>query len=102
MEGPRGVRPADMESLRELTGLVMREGLVDQFAQLFAESNYENLRVCLEHGRCVSHVGMTQSGAALFGCPIRVACIGGVCTHPDYRKLGLASACFDDAARKAR
>jgi hypothetical protein len=44
---------------------------------------------------------MTQRGATLFGCAIRVCCIGGVSTHPDYRKLGLASACFDDAAAKA-
>jgi len=102
MEGPRGVRKAEMTSLRELTGLVMRVGLVDQFAQLFNEDNYENLIVCVGDGKCVSHVGMTQGGAVLFGCPIRVACIGGVCTHPDYRKRGLASACFDFAFEKAR
>jgi predicted N-acetyltransferase YhbS len=101
MEGPRGVRKEDMPSLRALTGLVMREGLVDQFAQLFNEDNFENLIVCAEDGKCVSHVGMTQGGAVLYGCPIRVACIGGVCTHPDYRKQGLASACFDFAFQKA-
>jgi len=45
---------------------------------------------------------MTERDAILFGCRIKVACIGGVCTHPEYRKQGLASACFDDAIRKAR
>jgi GNAT superfamily N-acetyltransferase len=80
----------------------MREGLVDQFPQLFHPGNFENLRVCLDEGKVVSHVGMTQQDAVLFGCSIRVACIGGVCTHPDYRKLGLASACFDAAFDKAR
>jgi hypothetical protein len=44
---------------------------------------------------------MTKGGAVLQGCPIRVACIGGVCTLPEYRKQGLASACFDDALQKA-
>ena len=102
MEGPRGVRPADLGSLRALTDLVMREGLVDQFAQLFCEDNYENLRVCVDDNRCVTHVGMTEGEAVLYGCRIQTACIGGVCTHPDYRKKGLASACFDDALRKSR
>jgi hypothetical protein len=90
-----------MESLRALTSIVMREGLVDQFGQLFNEDNYANLRVCSDGGRCVCHVGMIERGAVLFGCPIKVGCIGGVCTLPEYRKQGLASACFDDALRKA-
>src|SRR5690349_14051371 len=102
MEGPRAVCKEDLPSLRALTDLVMRVGLVDQFAQLFNEDNFENLTVCADEGKCVCHVGMTQSGAVLFGRPIRVACIGGVCTHPDYRKQGLASACFDAAFQKAR
>lgn len=101
MEGPRGVQIRDLPSLRALTDRVMRVGLVDQYVQLFNEDNYDNLRICVDEGTCVSHVGMTEGGALLHGCPIRVACIGGVCTLPEYRKSGLASACFDDALRKA-
>ena len=47
MEGPRGLRAAELDSLRALTGHVMREGLVDQFVQLFHPGNFDNLRVCL-------------------------------------------------------
>jgi len=101
MDGPRGVRPEDLPSLRALTDRVMRVGLMDQYVQLFHEENYDNLRVCADNGICVSHVGMTIGGAVLHGCPIQVACIGGVCTLPEYRKQGHASACFDDAFRKA-
>lgn len=101
MDGPRALRAEDLPSLRELTDLVMRVGLVDQFPQLFTEENFANSRVCAEDGRCVSHIGMTLQDAFLFGCRTRVGCIGGVCTHPDYRKLGLASACFDDALQWA-
>jgi len=79
----------------------MRVGLVDQYVQLFHEENYDNLRICVDNGICVSHVGMTEGEAVLYGCRIQVACIGGVCTLPEYRKQGLASACFDDALRKA-
>jgi len=101
MEGPRGVRKEDFDSLRAMTDVVFRPGLVDEYPQLFNEDNFENLRVCLDGGRCVSHVGMTERRASLFGCQITVCCIGAVSTHPDYRKQGLASACFDDAVEKA-
>lgn len=101
MEGPRGARRQDFESLRTLTDIVFRPGMMDEYPQLFNEDNAENLRVCLDGGRCVSHVGMTERWASLLGCPIQVCCIGAVSTHPDYRQQGLASACFDDAVRKA-
>ncbi len=102
MEGPRGARIEDRESLRTLTDIVFRKGMLDQYVQLFNEANYDNLRVCAEDGNCVCHVGMTERRAILLGCPVSVACIGGVSTHPEFRKRGLASACFDDARRKAR
>ncbi|HLJ56386.1 MAG TPA: GNAT family N-acetyltransferase, partial [Chthonomonadaceae bacterium] len=102
MDGPRGVCEQDMASLRALTGIVMRPELVDQYPQLFNPANYENLRVCADGEKLVAHVGMTQRNAILYDCRIRTACIGGVCTLPEYRKQGLASACFDDALRKAR
>ncbi len=101
MEGPRGLRPDELSSLRELTGRVFRPSLVDEYPQLFHEGNFENLRVCVDEGRCVSHVGMTTRRASFFGCSVQVGCIGAVATHPDYRGQGLASRCFDDAAKKA-
>lgn len=101
MEGPRGLRPEELSSLRELTGVVFRPTLVDEYPQLFHEGNFDNLRVCVDGGRCVSHVGMTTRRATFFGCPVQVGCIGAVATHPDYRGQGLASRCFDDAAKKA-
>lgn len=102
MEGPRAVGEHEMESLRALTGTVFRTTMFEEYPQLFNADNLENLRVCLDDaGRCVSHVGMKQQDASLYGCRIRTACIGAVSTDPAYRKQGLASACFDDAAEKA-
>jgi predicted N-acetyltransferase YhbS len=101
MEGPRGLRKGELESLRAMTDVVFRPNMPEQYPHLFNEANFENLHVCLDDGRCVSHVGMTERGATLFGCPIRVCCIGAVSTHPDYRGQGLASACFDAAVQKA-
>jgi len=102
MDGPRAVRIHEMDALRKLTDVVFRPGMPEQYPQLFNAENVENLRVCFDKRICVSHVGMVQRGALLMGCSIRVCCIGAVATHPDYRKQGLASSCFDDAVQKAR
>ncbi len=101
MEGPRAAKLDEFPSLRALTDVVFRPGMPEQYPQLFNAENRENLRVCVDAGRCVSHVGMTERGASLLGCTIQVCCIGAVSTHPDYRGQGLASACFDDAVDKA-
>lgn len=101
MEGPRALRPDEFPALRALTDVVFRPRMPEQYPQLFNPENRENLRVCSEDDRCVSHVGMTQRGATLLGCAIQVCCIGAVATHPEYRGQGLASACFDDAVARA-
>lgn len=106
MEGPRGARPEEFDSLRELANVVFRSGGRDgdmfaEYPQLFNAENAENLRVCVGERKCVCHVGMTERYASLFGCTIQVCCIGGVATYKEYRGQGLASACFDDAVAKA-
>jgi predicted N-acetyltransferase YhbS len=106
MEGPRPVRPEEFASLSELADTVFRPGMFAKYPQLFNPDNAENLRVCCvdenDGGRVVSHVGMIQRPATLFGCATRVGGIGAVGTLAAYRGSGLAGACFDDAARKAR
>lgn len=102
LEGPRALHPTEIEPLRHLTDSVFREGMMNQYPQLFNADNYENLRVCVDNGIVASHVGMKIQEASFFGNRIKTACIGGVSTLPEYRKLGLASLCFDDARRKAR
>jgi predicted N-acetyltransferase YhbS len=101
IEGPRAVRPDELEALRRLTDVVFRPLMPEQYPQLFNVPNCENLRVCFHGDRCVSHVGMVHRGASILGCQIKVCCIGAVATDPDYRGKGLASLCFHDAVRKA-
>ncbi len=102
MEGPRAVRPDEMEALRRLTDVVFRPGMPEQYPQLFDSDNLSNLRVCMDDGVCASHVGMVQRSALIMGCQIKVCMVGSVATDPDYRNQGLASACFFDAVDKAR
>src|SRR5262249_25163248 len=101
MEGPRALQENEFESLRALTDAVFRPGMPEQYPQLFNADNRENLRVCVDEGLCVSHVGMTERKASLLGCTIQVCCIGAVSTYKEYRGQGLASRCFDDAVAKA-
>src|SRR5690349_13959669 len=101
VDGPRAVRDEDRESLDALTSVVFRPGMPAQYPQLYDESNWENLRVVLEDGKCVSHVGMIERDALLFGCRIKTCCIGSVGTLPDYRGKGYAGACLDAVTEKA-
>jgi predicted N-acetyltransferase YhbS len=94
---PRGATEADRDSLRSLVGEVFRPSLTDEYPQLFHAANLSNCRVVEVDGKLVSHVGMTVQDAAIYGCRVRVACIGGVATHPDHRGAGHAGACLDDA-----
>ena len=100
IEGPRGTRPEERESLRQLVGTVFRPSLMDEYPQLFHDGNLENCRVIHEDGKIVSHVGLTQQQASILGCTVRVGCIGGVATYKEYRGKGYATRLFDDASAK--
>ena len=98
----RGATPADRDSLRALVGAVFRPSLFDEYPQLFHDGNINNCRIVVEDGKAVSHVGMTIQDASLFGCAVRVSCIGGVGTYESHRGRGFAGACLDDAERISR
>lgn len=101
MEGPRGLRREELPSLRRLTDICFSEGHMDRYPQLFNEDNLENLRVIVDGSQVISHVGMTEQWASVLGCKLRVACIGSVCTYPEYRRRGLATQLFNNACEKA-
>lgn len=102
MEGPRGTRPEEKESLKRCVGIVFRPTLWDEYPQLFNDDNLENCRVMVHDGQVVTHIGMLERDASILGCRIRACNIGGVGTLPEYRKRGLATQTFADACAKAR
>ena len=65
MEGPRGARIEEAESLKELVGLVFRKTLWEEYPQLFHDGNLKNCRVVVEDGKVVSHIGMTEQMASI-------------------------------------
>ncbi len=105
VQGPRSVRPQEIEAAVELANAVFRprgEGhMARDYPLLFAQENAENLRVFVDDGRPVSLVGIYQTDLWLLGTRQRAGCIGSVCTHADYRGQGLATRLMKDARAKA-
>jgi len=74
--------------------------MAEEYPLLFDEANLENLRIMVEHGQPVSHIGMLQRDLSIYGCTIRVGSVGSVCTHPEYRMQGYAGRMLDDCIHK--
>jgi len=72
-----------------------------EFPVLFAPENAENLYIFRDGDRIVSHVGVLRQKIVTMGIEIPVACIGSVCTDPDYRGRGLASQLMELAIRRS-
>lgn len=106
MEGPRGLKSGEMDSLFELLDLVFRSGSEGSMAtdspQFLNEKNRDRLRVIADGDKIVSHVGYILRDVAIFECTMTAGCIGAVATHPDYRGKGLASRALHDALEHLR
>ena len=105
-EGPRGTKPEEADKLMELVDSVFASNwpvrMRGRFPVLFSNENLENCRIIVHDGKPVSHVGYLVRDAVIAGPTIRIASIGAVCTHPDYRKQHLASRLLDDCERRMR
>ncbi len=105
IEGPRAARAEELSGVVELADRVFRPredtSMADEFPLLFNEANLENLRVFVDDGRPVSHVGMIERDIVLLGPRHRCAEIGAVCTDADYRGQGLATRLLHDARQEA-
>ena len=55
----------------------------------------------MKSGRSVSHVGLLKHAVRVGERGVSLAGIGGVLTHPKYRKLGLARMAMEEALRQA-
>ncbi|RLG95982.1 hypothetical protein DRO37_00760 [Candidatus Bathyarchaeota archaeon] len=108
LEGPRAAKPEELDDIVHLVNSVfmLRHNLPplmrNRFPHIFNEENLENLRVIVCDGKPVSHVDIWEGHLLICGCWFRVGMLGSVCTHPDYRNRGYASALVKDALSKMR
>jgi predicted N-acetyltransferase YhbS len=102
----RACREEELDEVLALVNRVFRpEGGGDmrrEYPLVFDRDHLEGVRIVRSERGPVAHVGVCIREAVLLGARVRVASIGAVCTHPEERGRGLASALMEDARRYAR
>ncbi len=105
MDGPRGLKAQEFDSLCTLVNTVFRGDGVgrmeEQYPLLFAPDNYDELFVMVDEGVVVSHVGALTRDISVLGCRMSTMSIGAVATYESHRGQGLATQLMEAAIRKA-
>ena len=106
LDGPCVARREDIPSLLTLANQVFRPAprpgdMGREFPALLSPQNADNLYVFRDAGKIVSHVGVLRQTVHTCGVDLPVACIGAVCTDPEYRKGGLAGQLMDLAIQRS-
>lgn len=108
IEGPRATRPEELEEVGRLVNLVFRgsesasPSMREYYPLLLGPANLENMRIVLEDGRAVCHLGIREGEIWVHGLSIKVGSIGSVATHPDHRRKGYATMLLHDAFDRIR
>ena len=108
VDGPRPARRDELDEAIALAEQVFRLDVDEpptmgqEFPTLLAAENVDNLYVVRVDGRIVSLVGCYEQTIVSRNRPMRVACIGAVCTHRDHRRRGYAGGLMDLAIERAR
>ncbi|MGX9757042.1 GNAT family N-acetyltransferase [Clostridioides difficile] len=102
-------RSAKVEEFDKVTGLInyvfrisrnYKPTMVEEFPLLLNKDNIENMIIISENEKVVSDVNYLVQDVSIQGNKLKVAAIGGVCTHPDYEKRGYSSKILDKAEEK--
>ncbi len=104
MDGPRLIRREELAASRRLNSLCFR-GIVEEVDEEALMASYTppqrgGIQVLCHRGVPISQIDIVHSRVNVYGSHLRIASIGGVCTHPDYREQGLATHLLDYCARK--
>jgi predicted N-acetyltransferase YhbS len=102
----RACRAEELPALLALVNRVFRAGgqgeMRAEYPLVFGEENLPNIRIVPGDAGPLAHVGVCLRDVCILGARLRVAGIGAVCTDPEHRGLGFASALMEDARRHAR
>ena len=75
--------------------------VTDEFPLLFCREGLKQLRIFTRDSKPVAHAATIINEVSAFGCRVRVACLGAVCTVEADRGHSLAGQLVDDAVRRA-
>ena len=96
IEGPRGSRSAEFAEVLDFLNFVFRSNSGRQpsiggdYPHLYQPENADNFRIIRQNGRIVSCVAIFSAHVQWGDAVLKIGGIGGVSTHPDARKQGLA------------
>jgi len=103
LDGPRPVRREELLASHRLAALCfpgeVMEPPEDELPARYKAPRRGGTYVICHEGRPVSQLSIFHSRICLYGSSVRIASIGGVCTHPDYRGQGLATRLLDHCIR---
>jgi predicted N-acetyltransferase YhbS len=101
---PRQPRREEAEDLATLLGDIFRLSKLYSEEQIVTTLRRAATRrdtlIMAEDGRPVSHIRTAYADVLVYGCRFRVASIGSVSTHPDYRGRGYAGAVLEASLQR--
>jgi GNAT superfamily N-acetyltransferase len=103
-DGPRPIQREELAAAQRLDALCF-PGFVEEIAEqeLLAScipSRRGGLQVICHRGMPICQIGITHGRVSMYGSDLRIASIGSVCTHPDYRGQGLAGRLLEYCLQK--
>jgi GNAT superfamily N-acetyltransferase len=102
-EGPRTLQPQELAAAYELSDLCFGHStLIDLPPGPYRPTRTQTVEVMSLGGRPVCQMGLKYSRLSVCGNSVRLASVGGVGAHPDYRGLGLATELLAHCLQKIR
>jgi GNAT superfamily N-acetyltransferase len=101
-DGPRLLRREELFAWRVLLQICFGgpEIIEEEVPASYIPPRRGGIYILAHQGKLVSQLEVFHDQIRIYDGTIRVASIGGVCTHPDYRNKGLASHLLDHCAGK--
>ncbi len=105
IEGPRQCSESDLQETLNVLDLIFHSGKTRRMGKYYpyayGPGNLHNMRIIKADDRIISHAAIYPRFVnTVDGLELKVGCIGGVATHPEYRGRGYATAVLNDCIRK--
>jgi N-acetylglutamate synthase-like GNAT family acetyltransferase len=105
IDGPRQCRESELQDTLDVLDMIFHSGKTRRMGKYYpyayGQGNLHNMLIIKADEKIVSHAAIyprfinTKDGLEL-----KVGCIGGVATHPEYRGRGYATAVLNDCIKK--